>query len=70
MATAGCEPRFSRTFPLKDGRLVARSSAAQEDLEDMSQMAHELFMACGVRLPPREDYDFFKSLKSPTRSLL
>ena len=59
MATAGCEPHFSRTFPLKDGRQVTVRSAAEEDLEDMSQMAHEAFVASGVRLPPREEYDFF-----------
>ena len=33
----------------------------------MSEMAHE---ACGVRLLPREEHDFFKSPKSPTQTLL
>lgn len=54
------DQRFSRTLTLKDGRRVAVRSATKEDLEDMSQIAHEAFSDAGVSLPPREEHDFFK----------
>ena len=64
MATAGCEPRFSRTFLLKYGQVTVRS-AAEEDLEDMSKMAHKAFVAPPkVRLTHREKDDFLKRLFS------
>ena len=59
-----CDQRFSRTFTLKNGRRVAVRSAVEENLEDMSRIAHEAFSAAGVFLPPREEHDFFKGFFS------
>ena len=73
---AGYEQRFSRTFALKGCQLVAVRSAGEDDVEDMSRIAYEVFfrfnMSKGLKVPfpPCEECDLFKGYKGRNRLIL